>query len=79
MSVHDAQSILHDITIQNDNNYFYYTRKINKSLVLEFNFKLTYESCDYVFLYDNVNLSFNNFLNTYLRIFYSSFPINNIY
>jgi hypothetical protein len=45
MSNLDAQIIvLHDIIIQNDNNYFYYTRKINKSFVLEFNFKLTYES-----------------------------------
>jgi hypothetical protein len=29
-----------------------------------------------VFLEKNVNIIFNNFLNTYLRIFYSSFPIN---
>jgi len=26
-----------------------------------------------------VNLSFNNFLNTYLKIFYSSFPIKKIH
>jgi hypothetical protein len=79
MSDHDAQIIvLHDI-IQNGNNYFYYTRKINKSLVLEFNFKLTYESWDNVLSYDDVNVSFNNFLNTYLKIFYSSFPIKKIH
>jgi hypothetical protein len=48
-------------------------------LILEFNFKLTYESWDNVFLYDDVNLSFNYFLNTYLRIFYSSFPIKKIH
>jgi hypothetical protein len=80
MSDHDAQIIvLHDIIIQNDNNCFYCTRKINKSLVLEFNFKLTYDSWDNVFLYDDVNLSFNNILNTYLRIFYSTFPIKKIH
>jgi hypothetical protein len=50
ISDHDAQIIVvHDIIIQNDNNYFYYTRKINESLVLECNFKLTYESWDNVF------------------------------
>jgi hypothetical protein len=80
MSDHDAQIIvLHDIIIPNDNNYFYYTRKFNKLLVFDFNFKLTYESWDKVFSYDDANLSFNNFLNTYLRIFYSSFPIKKIH
>jgi hypothetical protein len=45
VSDRDAQIIvLYDIIIQSGNNYFYYTRKINKSLVLEFNFKLTYGS-----------------------------------
>jgi hypothetical protein len=48
-------------------------------LVLDFNFKLTYESWDDVFSCDDVNLSFSNFLNTYLRIFYSTFPIKNIH
>jgi hypothetical protein len=77
MSDHDAQiNVLHDIIITVVNNYFYYTRKFNKSLVLYFNFKLTYKSWDKVFSYDDANLSFNNFLNTYLRILYSSFPIN---
>jgi hypothetical protein len=80
ISDHDAQIIvLLDIIIQNDNNYFYYTRKFNKSLVLDFNFKLTYESWDNAFSYDDVKLSFNNTLNTYLRIFYSSFPIKKIH
>jgi len=80
MSDHDAQIIvLHDIIIPNDNNYFYCTRKFSKSLVLDFNFKLTYKSSDKVFSYDDVNFSFNNFLNTYLRIFYSSFPIKKIH
>jgi hypothetical protein len=80
MSDHDAQIIvLHAIIIQNDNNYFYYTRKFNKSLALDFNFKLTYESWDNVFSYDDVNLKVNNFFNTYLRIFYSTFPIKKVH
>jgi hypothetical protein len=80
MSDHDAQIIvLRDIIIPNGNNYFYCTRKFSKSLVLDFNFKLTYKSSDKVFSYDDVNLSFNNFLNIYLRIFYSSFPIKKVH
>ena len=36
---------------------------------------LSQECWETVFLNDNVNTTFNNFLNTYLRIFYSCFPI----
>ena len=79
MSDHDAQIIiLHDITVVNDTNHFYLTRKITKITVLDFNFKLSYESWDDEFSYDDMNLSFNNFLNTYLRIFHSSFPIKKL-
>jgi hypothetical protein len=60
-------------------NYFYFARKFNESLALDFNIKLTYESWDSVFSYNDVNSSFNNFLNTYLRIFYSSFPMKKIH
>ena len=74
MSDHDAQIlILHDITMVNDSSHFYFTREINEASVLDFNLKLSYESWDDVFSYDDINLSFNNFLNSYLRIFYSSF------
>jgi len=76
MSDHDAQIIvLHYITLPNDNNYFHFTRNFRFRLQL----KLTDESWDNVFSYDDVNLSFNNFVNTYLRIFYSSFPIEKIH
>ena len=79
MSDHDAQIIiLHDITVVNDTNHFYLTRKITKITVLDFNFKLSYESWDDEFSYDDMNLSFNNFLNIYLRIFHSSFPIKKL-
>jgi hypothetical protein len=41
MSDYVAQIVvIHDIIIPNDDNYFYYTRKFNKSLFLDFNFKL---------------------------------------
>jgi hypothetical protein len=75
----DAQIIvLHDIAVLNDNNYFYLTRKI-KSSVFDLNYKLTYETWENEFSYDNVNLSFHNFLNTCLRIFCSSFPIKKLH
>jgi hypothetical protein len=80
ISDHDAQIIvLHDVIIQNESNYFYFTRKFNKSLALDFNTKLTYESRDSVLSFNDVHLSFNKFLNTYLRIFYSSFPMKKIH
>ena len=76
MSDHDAQIIvLHDITMGNDSSHFYLIREINETSVLDFNLKLSYEFWDDVFSYDDINLSFNNFLNTFLRIFYSSFTI----
>ena len=76
ISDHDAQIIiLHDVTMVIDTSHFYLTRKINKASVLNFNLKLSYESWNDVFAHDEMNLSFNNFLNTYLRIYYSSFTI----
>ena len=76
MSDHDAQIIvLHDITNLNVDNHFYFMRNLNTSSVLELNIQLTYEPWKNDFAYDNVNLSCNNFLNTYLRLFHSSFPI----
>jgi len=35
---------------------------------------LSYENWEDVFLEKDINILFNNFLNTYLRIFYASFP-----
>jgi hypothetical protein len=35
---------------------------------------LTYEKWENVFLEENVNIIYNNFVNTYLRILYASFP-----
>jgi hypothetical protein len=46
--------------------------------ICEFQLNLSYENWENVFdtEYDNdINQLFNNFLNTYLRIFYSSLPI----
>jgi hypothetical protein len=40
----------------------------------DFKTKLSYEIWDTIFGENDVNKIFNNFHNTFLRIFYSSFP-----
>jgi len=40
--------------------------------------RLSYETLDNVFENNNVNSIYNSFLNTYLRVFYSSFPLRKI-
>ena len=76
MSDHDAQIIvIHNLTVQNCNNYFYFGQKIDKCSIIDFNTKLSYESWEDIFIDNDVNAIFNNFLNTYLRIFQSSFPL----
>ena len=50
-------------------------RDINKFTISEFKLHLSYKSWDNVFSEDNANTKFNNFLSTYLRIFYHSFPL----
>jgi len=54
-------------------------RKFNKSSISQFAFNLSYENCNNVFIEEDVNTVFNNFLNTYLIIFNSSFPLQKIY
>lgn len=49
-------------------------RKINKYTIADFQWKLSHESWKKVFHGNDVNLIFNTFLNTFLRIYYSSFP-----
>jgi len=54
-------------------------RKYNDSSISEFKMNLSYGKLGNVFdsTSDNdVNVIFNNFLNTYLRIFYCSFPLH---
>ena len=50
-------------------------RKINKHTVSDFVDKLRCESWDTISNSENINDMFNSFLNIYLRIFYSSFPL----
>ena len=76
LSDHDAQFIiLHDIKIRTAKQKFYTFRNFNKTAVTNFNLQLSYESWEEVLLCNDVNSSFNKYLNTYLGIFYASFPI----
>jgi hypothetical protein len=53
----------------------YSYRKIDNHTAAEFSLQLSYESWDEIFGEKDVNLIFNSFLNTYLRIFNTSFLI----
>jgi len=59
--------------------YFYYNRKIDKLSIIDFNTKLSYKSWEDLFTENDLNTIFNNFLNTYLRIFHSSFPLKKLH
>jgi len=76
LSDHDA----HLLTINTDYSYIpthrlKTVRKINKYTVSDFIDKLSCESWDSIFNSEDVNAMFNSFLNIYLRIFYSNFPL----
>jgi len=80
LSNHDAQTlILHNIKIQNLNAHHYTKRQIKEFTISEFKLNLSYESWDEIFTENNVDSIFNSFLNTYLRIFYHSFPLEKLY
>jgi len=79
LSDHDAQIInLNLNTMYNNKAHEYQTyfkRNINKYAMAEFQNSLSYESWDQVFDGSDVNKIFNSFLNSYLRIFYATFPL----
>jgi len=74
LSDHDAQVITIDNACAlNVNTDPYGVRIINKNSIAEFQLQLSWESWDGVFGGNDVNLMFNNFLNSYLRYYHSSF------
>ena len=52
-----------------------YKRNINQFTIADFLHKLSHETWASLFKGNDVNTIFNSFLNTFLRHFYSSFPI----
>ena len=75
-SDHDAQIL----TLQFDQQHVkdqckLYKRNINQFTIADFLLKLSHETWASVFEGNDVNSTFNSFLNTFLRHYYSSFPI----
>ena len=54
-------------------------KEIDRFSIVDFNAKLSYESWEDIFTDNNVNTIFNNFLNMYLRIFYSKFLLRKVH
>jgi hypothetical protein len=50
-------------------------RKFDKNSINNFLNKLSYETCDTTLSREDVNIMFNAFLDTYLKLFHSSFPL----
>ena len=74
LSDHDAQEIQLDITVPPKQNYTTKQhRNYNKYSIDEFLINLSYENWENIFNSNDVNISFKKFLNTWLRIFKSSF------
>jgi uncharacterized secreted protein with C-terminal beta-propeller domain len=74
LSDHDAQLLLmKDINLEMQNYRSKTIRNINQYTMAEFKLKVSYESWENIFGEDDnkdVDMLFNTFLNTYLRIFY---------
>ena len=75
LSDHDAQILTINIPIRIHPDKPKFIRKIDKLTTLDFIYNLSNVAWDSVFDATDVNLMFNSFLNTYLRIFYSCFPL----
>ena len=54
-------------------------RKINEHTKNDFLIKLNYETWDTIFSTDYDNKMFNSFLESYMKIFYSSFPLKRVH
>jgi hypothetical protein len=82
LSHHDSQLLMiKDINLQTVNHHSYSIRNINKYSMEEFKIRLSYESWDSMFSnHGNMDVDslFNIFLNNYLRIAYTSFPLRKI-
>ena len=79
LSDHDTQClILQDILKYKLNANALFNRKFDKPSIADFKNKLSYELWDNVFSENDVNTSFNNFLNTYLKLFNSCFPLKKV-
>ena len=80
LSDHDAQLIiLHSYNSRPPSKKYRLIRNINDHMINDFLTKLSYETWDTIFSTDDVNIMFNSFLDTYLKMFYSSFPLKRVH
>ena len=75
LSDHNAQILTLNISAHRYRERLHFIRKIYKHTIPDFIYKLSNESWDCVSDSEDVDLMFNSFLNIYLRIFDSSFPL----
>ena len=65
--------MIENIVLTKQRNNITTKSDINYQSILEFQLLLSYENWEEIFMEDDANISFNKFLNTYLRIFHSCF------
>jgi hypothetical protein len=76
LSDHDAQLItLNRISLKPPAEQIMEIRKFDENSINDFLNKLSYETSDITFWSEDVNIMCNAFLDTYLKDFYSSFPL----
>jgi len=75
LSDHDAQIIAFtDTSTCNPKQSISLTWKIDDNTIRNFVHQLSYENWENVFMEEDVNIIYNNFVNTYVRIFNTNFP-----
>ena len=73
LSIHEAQILVIENTVlTKQRNNITTRRDINDQSILEFQLLLSHENWEESFMEGDANISFNKFLNTYLRIFHSA-------
>jgi hypothetical protein len=72
-SDHEAQILVIENIFAKQSSNATTKRDINDQSIMEVTSLLSYENLEEIFMKDDANLSFNKFLNIYLRIFYSCF------
>ena len=80
LSDHDAQSIkLPFFSPELPPKKYRLIREINEHTINNFHRNLSYETWETVFSTEDINRMFNSFLDSYLKIFNSSFPLKRVY
>jgi hypothetical protein len=79
LSDHDAQLVaINNINLKFLNNTPRLIRNIDKNGMFDFKTSLSLETWDNVFENNDTNSSYNFFLSTYLRVYYSSLPLRKL-